>query len=93
MRNDRAFTLLEVVLAAALLAAVVVVCAQLLRTPASRSRPVLLSSDPHNATILNGRTVEKFDSQVGASISGRWIMTNHNRRIVLVWKLSAEVQP
>lgn len=92
VRDDRAFTLLEAVLAAALLAVVVATCAELLRAPASHPRPVLLSTFPHDGA-KNASVVARFESLVGESIAGRWVTTKLNRRIMLVWQRSVETRP
>jgi prepilin-type N-terminal cleavage/methylation domain-containing protein len=93
MDESRGFTLLEVVLAAAMLALVVVVCVQLIRSPVSHPRPMLTSALAESATAQTQDPEQTFASHVGVSISGRWVISRPSHGYMLRWERTTGAFP
>ena len=84
MRENQGFTLLEVVLAAAMLAMVVAVCARVIQVPSVHPGPMLTNAFTVTESSRNRNEVLDFDSHVGDSINGRWRVSQHSHGVVLV---------
>lgn len=93
MRESLGFTLLEVVLAAAMLAMVVALCARVIQVPLVHPGPMLTSAFTISESSGNRNPALDFNSHVGDSINGRWRVSQHSHGIVLVWVRSSESQP
>jgi prepilin-type N-terminal cleavage/methylation domain-containing protein len=93
MSKPRAFTLLEVLLAAALLALVVAVCLPLIKTPPAPPQPVLedpltFPDDPDVQIVT-----QRFDADVGTKIQGEWILIEAPHGMAIVWREHREPTP
>lgn len=90
MTRRRSFTLLEVMLAAALLALVVVACLPMVssnaaapkRTPDPRLSAFVGAGE--DAAPPNAR-IDRFPSSVGAEIKGDWVVVSVGDRFAVVW--------
>lgn len=90
MTTRAAFSLLETLLAAALLAMVVAACLPLLTRPAAASP---LRPDPDLARFANpasnvlppNLTIEQSPSTVAGEIDGTWVTIRAGDRIALTW--------
>ena len=95
MIERRGFSLLECLLAAAILAMVVAACLPLISTPvrAERVRP-----DPDLGRIASEATpvappngvIERFGSDVADGIPGSWIVIEVGDRVWLAWRPAEE---
>ncbi len=93
MSKPRAFTLLEVLLAAALLALVVAACLPLIKSPTAPPQPMLqdpltFPDDPDVQIITH-----RFDADVGTEIQGEWILIEASHGMGLVWRERHEPTP
>lgn len=90
MKRGRAFTLVEVLLAAVLLAALVTACLPMMRSPG----PIATGPtyDPRLTDLVvrstNGfplRQLQRFDSTVGEAINGSWVVVQSGNQFTVVW--------
>ena len=93
MNNPRGFTLLEVLLAAALLALVAAACLPLVRGIPTPAEPAL--ADTHTTTndIDTLRIVQRSDADIGEHIRGQWLVVDSPEGIQVVWRRTTEGTP
>lgn len=93
MDEPRAFTLLEVLLAAALLALVVAVCLPLMRVQPDTPQPVLVEALTIPEDPLPQSVIHRTDADVGSEIQGEWIIIEMPHGLGLVWQERREPAP
>ncbi len=91
MKRGRAFTLVEVLLATILLAALVIACLPMMRSPG----PIVAipTYDPRLAELAVRSAknlpppgqLQRFNSTVGEAINGSWVVVQSGDRYTVVW--------
>jgi hypothetical protein len=96
VKRGRAFTLVEVLLATVLLAALVIACLPMMRSPGPIA--AVPTYDPRLAELAVRSTnglplgqLQRFDSTVGEAINGSWVVVQFGDRYTVVWVKSESV--